>query len=404
VDTNTPPTIASTFSKTTVTGGTTASLSVTTNDDDGDDVTVNWSATGGSLNSADQGKATMRWTAPGAAGTTETITATATDGNGGQASATITVTSGTRWSANISGNVTWLKLSSPYLLDQAPAVFAITEGSTLTLQQGVEVVINKANTEVQVEGALITNGTFSEPVMFKPNAVSPSAGFWSGILVKAGIGGVAPNIDLKYTHITHAKNGVKAINNAPILVKNCQIKFCSEAAILHQSSGPLRVEDTKITNNVKSGIRIDDTVSQVHDIFVIRGDSIATNGDISGQTAYANGEAGISINLVDPQGLNSIDIRNNHISRNGFPGIRLTNTSFPVIKQNSIFGNWREGSIINFRLEPPYAAGMDNHLDVTLNYWAQLDSASVAATVFDRLDNNDVETFVDFVPFLDSEP
>jgi parallel beta-helix repeat protein len=212
-------------------------------------------------------------------------------------------------------------------------------------------------------------------------------------------------MDLNYTSIGHATNGIKAINNAPVLVRNCEIRFCSDAAILHQSSGRLQVDDTIITNNVKSGIRIDENASQTHDVFIIRGDSIATNGDISGQTAYVGGEAGISINLVDPQGLNSIEIRDNHISRNGFPGIRLTNVSFPVIKQNAIFGNWREGSIINLRLEPPYnAAGTSSILDATENYWAQDDSASVAATVFDRLDNNDIETFVDFVPFLLNEP
>jgi hypothetical protein len=214
----------------------------------------------------------------------------------------------------------------------------------------------------------LTNGTADKPVRIKPNSRLADAGDWQGIT--ASPSGVAPRVELNHTEVFYAVDAVKANETAVLVLNGCLFKFNRDNAVLHQSSGALTVENCVITNNRKTGIRLKrgpgvDNPDQV----VIRGDSIAVNGDISGAAVYTD-DAGIVIDIDDPFGLSDIDISCNEISRNGVPGILLKNAVYPAIHQNGIFGNERgkTSSNFNIRLADNFG-GNPTTLDARKNYW-----------------------------------
>lgn len=384
-------------------------LTVMTDDADGDPVSVQWAVTRGLLDGADQGTPSMRWSVVNATGI-DTITVTAEDGKGGQTVIKPTVRV-TNTLSPPTGTTTWLKSDSPYLLETASGTtFGIGSGAVVTIEAGVELIVNIPDMEFLVQGTLTTQGTATEPVSFVYNAVKPERGVWAGITANPDQG--PPALNLTHTHISHAKTGVKALRSTQASLTNCKIVFCAEAAVLHQGNSTLDVIDCVITNNEKSGIRIDQAFgSGLPASITIRGDSIAFNGDLTGETAYTV-EAGISINLSDPQASTvPITIDGNHISINGFPGIRITGPlggALPAITGNSIFGNERNKNPApryNLRLEPGFdGPGAMSTIDATNNYWVVVDSIAIGQQIYDRRDNVSIETTVQYSPWLTGAP
>jgi len=310
----------------------------------------------------------MRWTAPNESGC-DSIVATASDGNGGQAVATETILVGTlRSTSSLPSSDTWSKDGSPYVLRPGGLSFAINERTTLTLDPGVEIYIDKAGLNISVVGMLAATGTAAEPVVIRPNAKNAGPGEWQGITASPS-GGV-PVIDLRHAEVLYAVDAVKANETAEVALDGCLFKFNRDHAVLHQSSGMLTVDNCAITNNNKTGIRIKrgPGVDNPEQVF-IRGDSIAVNGDMSGGTVYVE-DAGIVIDIDDPSGATNIDISCNEISRNGVPGILLVNAVYPSIHNNGMFGNERGKTGVNFniRLDDGFG-GVSPTLDARDNYW-----------------------------------
>lgn len=402
---NKPPTIESNFKRIAVGRGTTATITVTVDDPDMDNVVVTWAATGGLLTSADQGKTVMHWTAPSNISVV-TLTMTADDGNGGKATITQDIQSATRLFADVSAATSWGIGSSPYLLDPAGTALFVRTGASLTIDAGVEVLVHKADMAFQIEGILTTSGTVANPVVIHYNNTDNAAGSWAGILASPNSpSDPIPEVHLNYTHIANGVNGVKLINAIGTL-RTSKITFSSADAIYHQGADGLLVDDCLITNNTKSAIRVDESIRGLPAFITLRRDTIAFNGDTSGQTSYTDGEAGVSLNLLDPDWLVPITITGCNIARNGYPGVRLTGAMGPVIQGNSIYGNQfgSAGNRFNLRLEPGFTGpGTTSYLAMTNNYWAWTDSVSIHNQIFDRSDGFQSETFVYVTPWSNTE-
>lgn len=396
---NKPPTLSFTFARLAVARSTDVTLTVNVSDPDGDPVTVTWAVTRGLLNPADQGTPTMRWSTPATVGS-DSITVTASDGKGGQKTIRPTVDVATPWVGNVAATVSWVAASSPYLLTPsagADRVTIVAPGGRLTIGAGVVVYVNQAGMSLNVEQELTVAGTPIAPVTLKPNARTPAPGYWSGIL---GVG--TSVIDLENAVLPHAESAVRAIENAEVFLTDCKIMFSSEAAVLHESRGALLVEDCSITNNLKNGILVK-LLTSTPSAVTIRGDSIAVNGRFEDVTDYPDGEAGITLAFSDPSGMVPIDISDNEISRNDFPGIRLLATVFPTITNNGIFGNElrKASGKINIELVSPYGNGAIN---ATLNWWGQAypqssDSLAIKQGIYDADDNLQIGTRVSVTPW-----
>ena len=400
-DENRPPTVTFTYNKIATASGTQATLTVVVDDADGDVVTVTWSSSSGFLNSADQGGTSMRWTAPVTVGT-DTVTITATDGNGGNTTIEEYLTIGTGVSGTISSLEIWNLVGSPYVVTSSSDRLTITAGGRLTINPGVHVLIDKPLLILDVGGQLTAAGTATNRVEIRANLAGSAEGYWEGILGS----GSGPLVDLDYTTLTHAVNAVKAVANTIVRLNHCTIMLCSEDAILHESTGELVVENSAITNNKRSGIRVS-LLTGTPDFITIRNDSIAVNGLFDG-TPYAEGEAGISLDFPDQGGLVTVDIFGNEISRNDFPGIHLKTGVFPVINNNGIFGNelLKATNKIQIALLEPFPAGQIN---ASGNWWGQVypnpaDSTTIRNGIIDNEDNSNIGTSVWVTPWLGSAP
>ena len=84
-------------------------------------------------------------------------------------------------------------------------------------------------------------------------------------------------IDLDYTWVTYGETAVRSLIATRTILDHCTIKFCSEPAVFHQSSGALMIQNCVLVSNQKSGIRVESS-SQLPDTLLARGDSIAVNG------------------------------------------------------------------------------------------------------------------------------
>jgi hypothetical protein len=389
---NKSPTIQLVIAKWATTQQETVTFSAIASDADDDPLTVTWQVLrggqpSGTLNAADQGSTSMRWTAPQERGVDE-IVATVSDGKGGKATDTETIQVGTlRAASSLTASQIWNKTNSPYVIRPGGLAFGINKFVTLTIDAGVQVFIDKNGLDFVVNGELVTNGTDVEPVVFRPNTRDADSGDWQGITASADT--EVPLLNLTGAKLLYAVAGVRNLDTSNVTLNGCWIMFTLENAVLHQSVGPLRVENCVITNNTRTGIRVSrgpgvDVPNQV----IIMGDSIAVNGDLSGATPYED-DAGILIDVDDPDGLANIDISCNEISRNGVPGIQLANATYPDIHHNAIFRNelGKSGNRYNIVLAEGYG-GNSATVSARENYWgapysAPADSVEIKLSIRD---------------------
>jgi hypothetical protein len=392
---NAAPTITFTLDKLAVAKSSNVTLTVDVDDADSDPVTVEWEVTRGVLDTLNQGNPSMLWSTAGTVGT-DTVTITASDGKGGERTIAEILEVGTAWKTNIplTASATWSLAAAPHIV--APNLSPLTVIGSLTIEPGVVVYIDEPGERIDVEGRLTANGTTAAPVVVKPNARNPQAGFWEGFL---GAGAGAAVLDLQNVSVSHAQFGIRGTNRSSLYVINCEIKVCSDIAISHEAFGRLIVEDCSITDNDGGGIRVK-LASRPDSSITIRRNRITFNGRFQDSQVYPNGEAGITIDLSDPSGSVLIEISRNEIARNDFPGIRLGTGVYPRMTRNGIFGNEfrKSAGKINLELLAPFG-GTSPSIDASDNWWGQvydqpLDSLLIKDGIVDA-DHKDAPSGVD---------
>ena len=85
---------------------------------------------------------------------------------------------------NAGGKITqddfWTADKSPYIVTSD---ITITAGTTLYIQSGVEVLLNR-NCNFKVQGNLVANGTSENTIIFSANTTNPKAPFWGSISIE----------------------------------------------------------------------------------------------------------------------------------------------------------------------------------------------------------------------------
>jgi parallel beta-helix repeat protein len=409
---NQPPEIAFTVTQIAVPKNSSFTLTADVTDPDGDAVTVNWTVTRGGQPSGflgQQGNPSILWSTPATVGV-DTVTIEASDGKGATATLFETILVGTLKNNPVqTANQTWESTDSPFIIRPLQDKFVI-EGVTLTIEAGSELLIDREDLEINVKGELRVNGTLQAPVVIRPNLRAPEPGRWFGIVAEPE-GVIPPRIEMNHTNILHAAEAVKAAIGGKIFLDGCRVMFSSQAAVLHESLDSLSVQNSIITNNVTSGIRILRLPGlQLPPMIEIRNDSIAFNGDLTGGTPYTD-QAAIYIDIPDPDGVVPIEIHQNQISRNGFPGIQLVNASYPVINSNSIFFNelGKSGVRYNIRLDDDFGGSIGT-IDARSNFWGgaftnpAVDSLTIKAGIRDGEDDPSITVNVLIYPWLNASP
>jgi len=129
----------------------------------------------------------------------------------------------------ISDSVTWLKQSCPYYLQSL--YIGSTEGSTLTLEPGVELrfLMNGSVTVGSVSsgtlGRLIAIGSPAEKIIFRSAEAAPSAGDWGGIYFskRALKGSKLSNVIVQDAKGNMIDNGAITVSNSNIAIDSVEI-------------------------------------------------------------------------------------------------------------------------------------------------------------------------------------
>ncbi|MBD3348459.1 MAG: hypothetical protein GF400_04590 [Candidatus Eisenbacteria bacterium] len=101
---------------------------------------------------------------------------------------------------NITGNTTWTVGGSPYVIQVS--VVEVKNGSTLTIDPGVEIRFRKMTPKAQLRTAagssIVAVGTAADDIVFTSNAETQAAGDWGSVLVFASSGSQFAHCSFRY--------------------------------------------------------------------------------------------------------------------------------------------------------------------------------------------------------------
>ncbi len=165
-------------------------------------------------------------------------------------------------SGTLSGNTVWDNTTE----HRVTGNLTIPAGSTLTIQPGTRVMLG-SEVNILVDGAIASNGTAADPVMF--NAIDP-ANDWGGI----EINGASATGDFAYTFFTHGGDdptrGFAHSDSQPLLKANSGTIDCSNCFIINNpgkglgSTSNARINfDWSVISHSDTGGQVNNTVLKI---------------------------------------------------------------------------------------------------------------------------------------------
>lgn len=320
----------------------------------------------------------------------------------------------TNVSGGIYSNAVWTLANSPYIVTSDVVVFP---GVRLTIEPGV-VIKFENNTRLEIRQAtLLAEGTLTDSITFTSNSNSPFAGIWSRVFINYD-SNVATGIKsiFRYCNFEYSDNAIDITTSVgmadSIVINKSSFHDNNNAIKLYNFGVLLKIEYCNITNNVngiyspgynaltyikKSNISYNQNGVYLHSNCTIDSCLVSNNSaDGINMQAYTNKITnceivfnGIGIHKVSQyNGANKVF--DNIIEDNNI-GIKMEQCyGLDSIKCNRICNN----STYDFF----YNVTFNNNISIENNYWCILDSALIAAKIYDGYDDIDY-SLVDFMPF-----
>jgi hypothetical protein len=195
----------------------------------------------------------------------------------------------------ISQNTTWTLANSPYVIISDVIV---DDGTALTIDPGVAIRF-EGNYSILVNGTLLAVGEGNKPITFTSNKPQPNAGDWNTIKFTGGA-------------------------NESFTIKNSIVEFAREGITI-QSSEKAIIENSKIVNNLASGIHVigKSNLLVKGNIIKYNGNGVLSSGErVSGlkivDNSIVSNENGIYLQAWAPQGgvIFNITVSHNTVNSN----------------------------------------------------------------------------------------
>jgi len=294
-------------------------------------------------------------------------------------------------SGGIYSNTTWTKINSPYIVVGNIVVFP---DKILTIEPGVIVKFDDSYKIEIRQSQIIAEGTNTDSITFTSNSLSPFAGIWDMFYLDE-----STMSRFSYCKFNYANYAISGWTN--YLSVNNSLFEDNNVGINSGSNTFTRVDNCAFMNNTvgidyDGGIEID----------------LKNSSFINNQTGFVNGTDGNIQNCIfDSNAIVGIqkhsgtnDVVYNNIIRNNGTGYFATSGGGGGV--NYIKNNVIENNNIGIHI---YAAGanqdafscnkicnnlvynvkyeLSSNADFSQNFWCGLDSASIAATIYDGYDN-----------------
>ena len=346
-------------------------------DEDGDPIYYQWSATAGSFEPPDGKGSSVIWEAPQTPGPV-TITLSVTD-EIETSSTHVTIEVGGIFPGTINQATTIADSGYVYLIDKLLPV-SVPSGVSLTLSEGVRIVVRSENGGIDVAGSLIVEGTEGNEVVIGPSSCEPGEGDWNGVRVV----GLEAEASITHARIYAAENGLVVSGQASAVVRH-----------------------STINNNSNNGVEVSDGATL--DMY---GCTVWDNGtgvyvrnsrvDFSHNSIRYNDINGLEVSATSEESEMSVD--SCVVANNETYGILLMGIARPEIHYCSIFSNGSGGEGEAVRLE--VYSGTDS-VRVDYNFWGIGNDSeeAIRALIYDKDDTDvGVNAYVDFIPWLADEP
>ena len=133
--------------------------------------------------------------------------------------------------STVNANTIWTK-ALPYIINGS---LTVKSGASLTIQPGTKIYFHK-DANLNIEGNLIVNGDFTEPVLFCSDRLeriySDEPGQWKGIFLKRTGYGLIKNAIIKNASVGITSDSLSVNNNPKLILSNSIIKNMQVAAYI----------------------------------------------------------------------------------------------------------------------------------------------------------------------------
>jgi parallel beta-helix repeat protein len=259
----------------------------------------------------------------------------------------VTASTGTSISGVITGNTTWTKTNSPYVIT---GLTVIDNGATVTISPGVKLIIQNGAI-FNVDGTLNINGTKNDTILI--TSTQPGLTTFTGINIRS-----TGRLSIAYTIVEYADVGIKAalgstITNAHHLLFRYNgigmevLSTVNGSFITAYENGTgIRLWQAKISNSFSDVNFYDNSIGIdiAAEIFSVANGSFENNGiGINGQSGdqnYSNlkfngNGAALYVHNAYP----TLNIRNCEFTENSQYGIGVSGANIGSISNNVITGN-----------------------------------------------------------------
>lgn len=360
-----------------VTMGEEVSLSGAAYDADGDPIYYQWSATAGTFDPPDGKGSSVVWAAPQTPGPV-TITLSVTDEIETSRTSEMLEVGGS-FPNYITESITIADSGFVYILDKLQPV-DVPAGITLTLGEGVRIVVDSENGGIDVAGSMIIDGAEGNEVVIGPGSCVPDAGAWNGIRI---VGLDALGV-LNHARIHSAENGVAVSSGASVTMRSCTVNNHLINGVGVSDSASIEITECTIWEN-STGV-------------------YARNSylDMQRSSIRYNDGNGLEVSATGDESSTRVDTCT--IANNETYGIYITGIAKPEIHYCSIYSNGPTEIGEAVRLE---AYSAIDSVRVDYNFWGIGNDTEVEIGLLIH-DKNDggigIEAYVDFIPWLESAP
>gem|GEM_PF-3328602 len=246
--------------------------------------------------------------------------------------ATATVSGCTTVGGSMTQNTTWTLDASPYCVSSSVVV---SGGITLTVQPGVEVRF-ATNTRLQVDGALIAQGTSAAPIKFTSSSPSPAAGSWLQILYSNSAtpsqldaqGNYLGGSVLQYATVEYATAALEM--HQPVLVDHVAFHQNNGRAITTTDSlNNLRITNSTFDHNSTVCCNSGGAIHAWGDNHIITGNTFSNNS-----TTYEGGAIRVRSNAT----ISGNTFTANSVSSSIGGAVRASGSA--TVTNNTFTGNW----------------------------------------------------------------
>jgi hypothetical protein len=345
-------------------------------DEDGDPLTFTWKATKGSFDPPSATGTAVSWIAPDAPGTA-TITMSVTD-----ELVTVTKTADVIVCVPFPEDIVTMTIKENgylYILKKDTPV-RVPEGSTLTIEPGVIVIIDNRYGGIFVEGTLRALGTHTRHIKFLGNTFSGGSAYWGGIYVD----GLGSRVELRNVEVANGDDGVQANNMALMELDSCIIYDNSSVGVQATEMSVANVRGCRIIQNGTG--------------------AYMRNSEVRISRSSISDSDGTGIEMSAGWETVSVVLDSSVVANNRGNGIILTNRVSPRIHYCSLFNADPTPGSYMVRLDN-YASEDSVHMEY--NYWGPgFDANKIAGVICDRSDVGRCSSlaWVGFTPWLDYAP